>query len=196
MLPVAGLVLFGLLLPGVDRALRGSLDSGNLPVSPELSGKFTWALGCCFLVVVLRSWMGLVLQFPWKTGGWSLAVVCAVVLGKTAGGFLGDQLGMRRGAAISLGLAGLLFLISENPAAGVAAVFLFNMTMPMTLWAAARLLPGAKGFAFGTLTFALFLGFLPVYLGWEIPVESGTYALGALASLALLRLGLKWGEIP
>ena len=47
----------------------------------------------------------------------------------------------------------------------LAAVFLFNMTMPLTLWAAARLLPGAKGFSFGLLTFGLFLGFLPVCLG-------------------------------
>ncbi len=196
LIPAVGLVLFALLLPGLDRILRGSLDSENSPVELELSGKITWALVCCFLVVILRSWMGLVMQFPWKTGGWSLAVICAVALGKTAGGFLGDRLGMERGAVLSLGASVLLFLFCHIPAAGVTAVFLFNMTMPMTLWAAARMLPGAKGFAFGTLTFALFLGFLPVYLGWEIPVGSGTYALGALASLGLLRLGLKWGETP
>lgn len=39
------------------------------------------------------------------------------------------------------------------------------MTMPVTLWAVARILPGAKGFSFGLLTFALFLGFCPSYLG-------------------------------
>ena len=195
-IPVVGLVLFALLFPGLDRVLRGSLDSGNVPVVLELSGRITWALVCCFFVVVLRSWMGLAMQFPWKTGGWSLAVICAVVLGKTAGGFFGDRMGMVRSASLSLGVCAGLFLLCHIPAAGVAAVFLFNMTMPVTLWAAARLLPGAKGFAFGTLTFALFLGFLPVYFGWEIPVGGGTYALGALVSLGLLRQGLKWGEIP
>ena len=111
-------------------------------------------------------------------------------------GFLGDWLGMRRGAMVSLGMSGLLFLVSGNPLAGTAAVFLFNMTMPMTLWAAAKRLPGGKGFAFGTLTFALFLGFFPAYLGWELPSGSVTYALGAVLSLVLLWMGLKWGEIP
>lgn len=194
--PAVGLLLFALLLPGLDRRLRGSLDSGNAPVALELSRWGFWALGCCFLVVVLRSCMGLLFHFPWKTGGWSLAVLCAVVFGKTAGGFLGDRLGMRRSAVLSLGVAGVLFWFSGAPLAGVTAVFLFNMTMPITLWAAARLLPGGKGFAFGTLTFALFLGFLPVYLGWELPSGSVGYALGAFASLVLLWLGLRWGEIP
>ena len=70
------------------------------------------------------------------------------------------------------------------------------MTMPITLWAAAKLLPGAKGFAFGMLTFALFLGFLPVYLGWSVPVQGGVgYAFGALASLVLLVLGLRKGRL-
>ena len=78
--------------------------------------------------------------------------------------------------------------------AGTAAVFLFNMTMPITLWAAARLLP--PGLAFGTLTFALFLGFLPVWLGWPVLFTGGTgYAAGALCSLALLAAGLKRGRL-
>ena len=68
-----------------------------------------------------------------------------------------------------------------------AAVFLFNMTMPVTLWAVARIMPGAKGFTFGLLTFGLFLGFLPSWLGLpSLLAESWTYALCALVSLALL----------
>ena len=68
------------------------------------------------------------------------------------------------------------------------------MTMPITLWAAARLLP--PGFAFGTLTFALFLGFLPPWLGWPALFAGGTgYAAGALCSLGLLALGLKRGRL-
>ena len=194
--PVMGLLIFGVLLPGLDRNLRGSLNSGNAPCMLDLSRKAAWVLVCCFVVVILRSCLGLLFQFPWKTGGWSLVLICAVVFGKAAGGFLGDWLGMRRGAMVSLGMSGLLFLVSGNPLAGTAAVFLFNMTMPMTLWAAAKRLPGGKGFAFGTLTFALFLGFFPAYLGWELPSGSVTYALGAVLSLVLLWMGLKWGEIP
>ena len=52
---------------------------------------------------------------------------------------------------------------------------------------AAQLLPGAKGFAFGLLTFGLFLGALPSFLGWPSVLTGPlAYALAALASLALL----------
>lgn len=194
-LPVAGLLVFGALFVAVDRFGRGCLRSGNAAVELALTGTARWGLVCCFVVVVLRSYVGLILSFPWKTGPWALAAICAVVFGKAAGGFLGDHFGMARCAGWSLGLCALLFCFSENPWAGTAAIFLFNMTMPITLWAAAKLLPGGKGFAFGLLTFALFLGFLPVYLGWSIPTGRFTYALGAAVSLLVLLLGLKWGKI-
>ena len=193
-LPVLGLVCFGALCPGLDLRQRGSLDSGNAPLEFSPGGTALWALVCCFLVVALRSYVGMVQTFPWKTGAWAVAAVCAVVFGKAAGGFLGDAVGMEKAAAWSLGLSALLFCFSGNPLAGTAAVFLFNMTMPITLWAAAGLLPGGKGFAFGMLTFALFLGFLPAYLEWPVLIRNGPgYAMGALASLALLALGLKKG---
>ena len=103
---------------------------------------------------------------------------------------------MQKAAIGSLGLSALLFCVSSVPVAGVAAVFLFNMTMPITLWAAAKMLPGGRGFAFGTLTFALFLGFLPTWLGWPVLMNGGvSYALGALASLILLVPGLEKGGV-
>ena len=195
-LPAAGLVGFGVLFIGLDLWIRGGLHSENAPVELSLKKDAMWALACCFLVVVLRSYVGMVLAFPWKTGGWAAAAVCAVVLGKAAGGFLGDAVGMRQAAIGSLGLSALLFCVGGAPLAGTAAVFLFNMTMPITLWAAAKLLPGGRGFAFGTLTFALFLGFLPTWLDWPALMSGGlSYALGALASLILLVLGLKKGGV-
>lgn len=188
---VAGLVLFALALLLPERREGETAAPAEAP-SPDRNEVVV--LICCFLVVVLRSYLGMVLAFPWKTGGWALALTCALVLGKAAGGFLGDRLGMVRASALSLGLAAVLFCLSGSPWAGTAAVFLFNMTMPITLWAAARLLP--PGFAFGTLTFALFLGFLPVWLGWPALLTGGIgYAAGALCSLALLALGLKRGRL-
>ena len=187
----AGLVLFALALLLPERREGETAAPAEAP-SPDRNEVVV--LICCFLVVVLRSYLGMVLSFPWKTGGWALALTCALVLGKAAGGFLGDRLGMVRASALSLGLAAVLFCLSGSPWAGTAAVFLFNMTMPITLWAAARLLP--PGFAFGTLTFALFLGFLPVWLGWPALFSGGAgYAAGALCSLALLALGLKRGRL-
>lgn len=142
-------------------------------------------------VVVLRSWVGMSLTLPWKgTGYWALVLTVSLALGKAAGGYLADRFGPMRTAAVSLTLSAVLLLGSRWPVCGVAAVFLFNMTMPLTLWACARLLPENRGFAFGLLTFGLFLGFLPTAFG--APGLSGGTAAGlALVSLLLLWPGLR-----
>ena len=139
-----------------------------------------------FLVVVLRSYGGIAAVFDWKTGLWSLAAVSAVVFGKTLGGFLSDRFGLFRSAAISLGLCALLFCFAGQPVPGVLALLLFNMTMPMTLFSLARVMPGAKGFSFGLLTFALFLGFLPTYLGAGSISGMGMAVVAVLSALLLL----------
>ena len=141
-------------------------------------------------VVVLRSWVGMGLTVPWKGEGyWAAVLVLALAAGKAAGGYLADRFGFRRTAILSLALsAALLLLAPEHPLLGTAAIFLFNMTMPLTLWASARLLPSARGFAFGLLTFGLFLGFLPAAFGETMSAFMA--AVWALASLALLLPGL------
>ena len=186
LLPPAGLLILGGGILLLCRRTMGSLRSGNAPVETEPVRGSWLPLIPLFLVVVLRSWMGLGQSFPWKAE-WSLSLVAALALGKAAGGFLMDAVGPRRAAGWSLGLAAVLYLFSGDPIPGIFAVFLFNMTMPMTLWAAAKILPGAKGFGFGLLTFALFLGYLPVYLGWpSVFAWPWTCAAAAALSLALL----------
>lgn len=167
--------------------------SSNVPPSIEVVGRApVLAVIALLLVVVLRSYVGITLSFPWKTGVWSLLAVLGVALGKAAGGFLADRMGAIRASVVTLSLCALLFLFSDLPLCGLAAVFLFNMTMPLTLFAMARLLPGARGFAFGTLTFALFLGYLPTHLGLDVPFAGQTwwYAVEAGLSLMLLITGL------
>jgi len=186
--PLGLLLLAALLLwqcPKTDRTLR----SGNAP--PDLTAPQGYGVILpLFLVVVLRSYMGMNQSFPWKSQ-WALSLTLALALGKMAGGFLMDGLGPRRASAVSLGLAAALYLACALPLPGTLAVFLFNMTMPVTLWAAARAMPGAKGFAFGLLTFALFLGYLPSCLGWpSLLAGPAAYACAALLSLVLLWFGL------
>lgn len=118
-----------------------------------------------FLVVVLRSYAGMAGSFQWKVDLWAWVAVGAVVLGKAAGGFSADRFGARLSAFASLGAATVLFLLSQLPLPGILALFFFNITMPITLWALAQAMPERKGFSFGLLTFALFLGFLPSYFG-------------------------------
>lgn len=192
--PVGLLVLAGAIL-WLCRRTFGSLRSGNAPLDP--TPREGWGpLVPLFLVVVLRSYMGANQAFAWKSQGqWALVLTLALALGKAGGGLLSDRLGPRRAAGGSLLLAAALYLLSDLPLAGTAAVFLFNMTMPITLWAMARAMPGAKGFTFGLLTFALFLGFLPSWLGWpSILAGPGAYAAVSLVSLCLLWPGLKGVE--
>lgn len=185
----AGFILAAQYLP------HKSFVSGNVPVSfaTAASPAALIAIACLFFVVCLRSYVGMSLNFAWKgQGAWGVVLVCGIVLGKTAGGFLADKFGAAWTSVVSLGLAALLFLLSAHPLAGVGALFLFNMTMPITLWAMARMLPGGKGFSFGLLTFGLFGGFLPGYLGFEPLLGSEVgFALAALASIALLFAGLR-----
>ena len=190
-----GLILAATALISLGLHLTYSLKkpSGNVPPAIEPTGRAP-ALAVIFLllVVVLRSYVGMTLSFPWKTGVWSVLAVLGVAFGKAAGGFLADRMGAGRASVVTLSLCALLFLFSENPVCGLLAVFLFNMTMPLTLFAMARLFPGARGFAFGTLTFALFLGYLPTQLSLPVPFagQGWWYAIEAVISLLLLAAGL------
>ena len=194
--PLALLAAAGLIF-AIHKAQKGTYP-GNAVFSLEGVGarRIIAAIACLFLVVCLRSYVGLALDFPWKSAGyWGLALICAVVLGKTIGGFAADRFGPGKATILSLGIAAFLFLFPLVPPAGVAAVLLFNMTMPITLWAMAKILPGAKGLAFGLLTFGLFLGFLPIYLGYSgVETLSGMswlFAALAAGSLVLLLAGLR-----
>jgi len=161
------------------------------------SGHIVAAVSCLFLVVCLRSFVGLELDFSWRgIGNWGTALICAVVFGKTIGGFAADRFGLSRTSIFSLGAAALLFLFPGIPLLGVTSVLLFNMTMPLTLWAMAKIFPNAKGFAFGVLTFGLFLGFLPVYLGIEIFANAfWLFSILTAMSLALLLAGLRKAKL-
>lgn len=193
-LPMAAVIAVLLLLGcAILRWGRGVPGEAFNPV-PTGGSYATAALLALFAVVVIRSLMGGMFQFPWK-GSLGLPLAFAVAGGKAVGGILADRFGRRATAGASLIFAAAGFLFSDFPIPGMLAVFAFNMTMPLTLWGAARLLKGAKGFAFGLLTFALFLGSLPMLLGVPIAAGSGiVYAAGAVGSLLLLNLGLREGE--
>ncbi len=168
--------------------------SGNAPVSLQSAGRAPVpAIICLFLVVVLRSYVGITLYTPWKNGLLlSVLSVGGLALGKAVGGFLADRFGAIRTAIGSLSLCSILFIFSEHAICGLMAIFLFNMTMPLTLFAMAQRFPHARGFAFGTLTFALFLGCVPGFLSLPTPFYGKVWfhALEAAVSLVLLTVGL------
>ncbi len=192
------LLLYALVILAIHLTHSLKKPSKNPDVSVKPLGRMpAFAIICLFLVVILRSYVGLTLYTPWKNGLLvSFISVLALALGKTAGGFLADKFGCVRTASVSLFACSVLFLFSENAVCGILAIFLFNMTMPLTLFAMAKLFPNAKGFAFGSLTFALFLGSLPSLLSLPIPFYGNAFihSVEAAVSLILLVLGLATGN--
>ena len=71
---------------------------------------------------------------------------------------------------------------------GVMGLFFFNMTMPITLYLAADILERYRGFAFGILTFAIFIGYLPAYFGYRTCTPALFAGIG-FCSLILLEAG-------
>ena len=192
--PMAAVIVVLLLLACAILRWGGGVPGEEFNPVPAGGSYAIAALLALFAVVVIRSLMGGMFQFPWK-GNLGLPLAFAVAGGKAMGGILADRFGRRVTAGASLIFAAAGFLFSNFPVPGLLAVFAFNMTMPLTLWGAGRILKGAKGFAFGLLTFALFLGSLPMLLG--IPLAQGggvLYAVGAVGSLLLLNLGLRGEE--
>lgn len=147
---------------------------------------------CCLIVVLLRSYLGMTAAFSWKTsvlGG--LAAVLAVVLGKAAGGILAARYGILQVSMGSLFMAAIAYLGASMMPFGIAALFLFNMTMPLTLYLMICQFPDMPGFCFGFLTFGLFLGFLPACFGLSV-ISDGRAAgcAGSLLSLLILYAGI------
>ena len=148
---------------------------------------------CLVLVVLLRSFEGLLFSFDWNDGlGTGVLLTCMIFFGKCLGGFAADRIGSLRASVCSLGAAAVLLAFSGFPAAGLSGVLFFNMTMPVTLYELYRRLPWNPGAAFGLLTFALYLGFLPVYTGMAEGLRHPLYySVFALISLFLLAYALR-----
>lgn len=169
---------------------RQSRIPGNPPLQLPEQAAIQSAF-CLFLVVVLRSLAGSCITFSWKTGAWVSASVCATVLGKALGGVAADRFGIKFTSVRSLALATVLYLFADFPIPGLAAILLFNMTMPITLHLLCMKMRNAKGFAFGLLTFALFLGFLPAYFGF---VSQSVFVLAIIGAGSLVLMIGGWKE--
>ena len=142
-----------------------------------------------FLTVLFRSYCGYLMAWGWKAALLpGLLFTCGVVCGKMAGGVVGDRIGWGKSSAVSLALAAVLFLFAPSSAAcGIIGVFLFNMTMPITLTALARMMGRELyGTAFGITTFALFIGTVPSTIGMPASLVSPpSWLLIVLTALSL-----------
>jgi MFS transporter, FSR family, fosmidomycin resistance protein len=115
--------------------------------------------------IAIRSMVGMVIVFPWKTNTNLLIILTlAVVLGKGLGGILADRLGWISVAVGALVLSIPFLVFGANiPVLAISGIFLFNITMPVTLVTISNILPGRPGFAFGLTCLALLIGVLPAF---------------------------------
>ena len=108
--------------------------------------------------------------------------------GKALGGILADRFGWVRVAMIAL-LSSVPMIMFGAGAAYLAVVgmFLFQMTMAVTLAAVARLFPGQPSLAFGLPCLALIIGAMPVFVGLG-PWFSKPWVSGVLLTLSAAAL--------
>lgn len=154
---------------------------------PRLSSNTLLAIALLSLVVALRSYVGMVMAFPWKSEMLLLVLsILGVFAGKALGGVVADRIGFRTTAIFSLIVAATLFVPSwEIPVMGLLGIFFFNFTMSITLASLANILPNAKGTAFGLASFSLAVGALPALAGFSIEHPAMLSAISLVSALAL-----------
>ena len=153
----------------------------------ELSFNTLLAIALLSFVVALRSYVGMVMAFPWKSEMLLLVLsILGVFAGKALGGVVADRIGFRTTAIFSLIVAATLFVPSwEIPVMGLLGVFFFNFTMSITLASLANILPNAKGTAFGLASFSLAVGALPALAGFRIEHPLMLSAMSLVSAFAL-----------
>ena len=154
---------------------------------PKFSSNTLLAIALLSLVVALRSYVGMVMAFPWKSQMLLLVLsILGVFAGKALGGVVADRIGFRTTAIFSLIVAATLFVPSwEVPVMGLLGVFFFNFTMSITLASLANILPNAKGTAFGLASFSLAVGALPALLGFRVEHPVMLSVISLISALAL-----------
>ena len=168
--------------------------NNKVSIIPNIDKKELIITICLILTVCIRSYVGSILSFSWKSNYiLALGFVSGVVLGKLFGGILGDKFGFIKVSVSSLILSAILFTGAfYSSICGILAVLLFNMTMPITLTTLANIFNNNKGLAFGLLTFALFLGAVPIFFGYtDILFNPIGLFFITIASAIILFIGLK-----
>ncbi len=188
LLPGCLLVLAAVLWKTTEEGQQA--EERTMPATPVSRGKLAVACACMFLTVLLRSYLGTVLQYPFLTGWGGAAVFTLCIFGgKYFGGILADRFGTIR-FCLGAQIAGtLLFPLSIGfPVLAMPAIFLFNTTMAVTAAKLYGCLPQFPGTMFGLTTFALYLGVLPrlLKLGWNCFTPLGLGGLSLLSGVLLM----------
>ena len=183
-------VLVLLLTAALLLSCCGRPEGETRPFSPSLRARpFGWLLALILTAVVIRALAGGLAPMSWRSGDVPIMLAgVAAAAGKAIGGFAGDRFGFRPAALVSLLLSlPLLVCGGQIMWLSLAGLILFNMAMPLTLCAAAALLPGDPGLAFGLTTLALLLGTAPLFFLDLTPAAAALFVAvsGLVAALCL-----------
>jgi FSR family fosmidomycin resistance protein-like MFS transporter len=146
------------------------------------------------LSIAVRSFVGLgAAHATPKSLSLSFGLALAACSGKVLGGLLSDRLGWLRTSVVALlASAPILAFGARQPSAMVFGMFLFQMTMPVTLAALTFAFPRRPAFVFGLACVALVAGALATFSrGVTAHYSSaGFFGLIVLSALALF-VGLR-----
>jgi FSR family fosmidomycin resistance protein-like MFS transporter len=191
-------VLIGLLLASAPLLLqigkRAVRTTRSLPRAESTLLVVVVVCAACLVgSVTVRALVGGTIAGAWRGVSvevmWALAI--AAMMGKMAGGFIGDRLGWATTSVLALVIsAPLISFFVGTPWGAVLGMLIFQMTMPVTLKAMHHVMPERPGLAFGIPCMALLAGALPGVLGVVLFPE-WTYVLGtALITALVVGVGL------
>ena len=121
-----------------------------------------------------------------------VAIPAAAFFGKLSGGFLADRLGWIDVSTVALVASAPLLAFSQGDLwIALPGLLIFQMTMPVTLVAMFRLMPGRPALGFGILCLALVGGTLPAYLPGGFRPQGIALLLLVLGSAVALFLALR-----
>jgi MFS transporter, FSR family, fosmidomycin resistance protein len=163
------------------------------------------AIGLLLLSIVVRSLVGMSAARGYaRSELLAIGIPLCAFVGKLLGGMVADQLGWIETSVVALLLS--IPLIALAPAVPwlLCGLLVFQMTMPVTLTAVARLLPDRLATAFGWTCLALIVGALPTMFAagnplcarWLLGVWIAVGAVSLYAGLRLLGIPQRRFVIP
>ena len=108
-----------------------------------------------------------------RTEGTILLIGVVTMAGKMAGGWIARRMGIVPALLLILATVAASLVLAQRVGMGalLTGLFAINLTMPITLYLANRVLPGREGLAFGLLAAALMTGVLVVPLLLTVVIE-------------------------
>lgn len=195
--------------PATPAPPAAAVPLGGRPVGPGWGERLTeppvraaagGVVVLLLLSVAIRALVGGAASRGYDADAWLVLGLPAVaVTGKALGGLVADRWGWVRTTVTALLVSGPLLAVGPaHPAVLLVALLVFQLTMPVTLVAVARIMRGHLATAFGLTCLALVLGALPTMFRWgdaavARPLLGAWVVLSAAVAWAgLTGVGLGW----